>query len=123
MRKQKQNWPPVVPSLTCKQDLKVALVEGTVRQEGHDIFSTYCEFVVTRCQLTAFKLEWQRFPQTAPGSRMEPGLLIDSDVFFESVLKFFIQRADWSCSAWQGALISMEKYKEKESEDKNNKAK
>lgn len=92
MRKQNQNRPHccLFSDLQTETDLKVTLVEGTLRQEGHDIFSSYCEFVVTRCQLTVFKPEWQRFLQTAPGSRREPGPLIDSDVFFESVLKFFI---------------------------------
>lgn len=98
-------------------DPKFALVEGLVRQGGHDNFSTYCESVVTQCQLTVFKPEWQC--RQLPGSRREPGPLIDSDVFFESVLKFLIHRADWSCSAWQDALIS----RGGEREDKNNRAK
>lgn len=46
--------------------------------------------VVTQCQLTVFKSKRQCFPQTATGSPREPRSLIDSDVFFESVLKFFI---------------------------------
>lgn len=107
---------------TCAFKHKFTLVEGTVRREGHNIFSNYCDFVVTHCQLTVFKPEWQCFLQTAPGSRREPGPLIDSDVFFESVLKFFIHRADWSYSAWQDALISRKKGRKKR-RDKNNRAK
>lgn len=55
--------------------------------------------VVTQRQLTVFKSKRQCFPQTAPGSPREPRSLIDSDVFFESLLKFFIHQADRSLGA------------------------
>lgn len=51
-------------------DPRFALVEGLVRQGGHDNFSTYCESVVTQCQLTVFKPEWQCWQlRAAAGSR------------------------------------------------------
>lgn len=77
-------------------------------------FSSYFEFVVTKCLLTVFESKWQCFLQTALGSSRESGSLIDSDVFFECVLKFLIHWADQSWSAWQDTLINMKK------EDKNN---
>lgn len=74
------------------------------------IFSSFffLTLVVTQRQLTVFKSKWQCFPQTATGSPREPRSLIDSDVFFESLLKFFIHQADRSLGAWQGTLISTE---------------
>lgn len=65
------------------------------------IFSSFffLTLVVTQRQLTVFKSKWQCFPQTATGSPREPRSLIDSDVFFESLLKFFIHQADRSLGA------------------------
>lgn len=90
------------------------------------IFSSFFLFfltlVVTQWELTVFKSKWQCFPPTAPGSSREPRSLIDSDVFFESVLKFFIHEADRSLGAWQGTLISTEgeKKEKKERKARNN---
>ena len=59
-----------------------------------------------------FKAKWQGALQTR-GAPREAGSLIDSDVFFESVLKILIHHDDPSSSAWQHTLINTGALKKK----------
>ena len=54
------------------------------------------------------------------GQPQGAGSLIDSDVFFESVLKFFIHQVVRSCSAWQDTLINTGKKEDENKTEKNN---